>query len=290
MKNCEICNAPMNEHSIKGLMICPRCGFIAAGDMVSNDELKKIYSKNYFLGEEYTDYLADKKIHYVNFISKVKRLVKKTGPIKEKVFFEIGCAYGLFLKTIKSKCKKCSGIDISEDAINYAKKKYHLNVTSGDFLDYPLPDEKADVVCMWDTIEHLAKPAEYIKKINKITKIGGYICITTGDIGSLNAKLRGKNWRQIHPPTHLYYFSKKTLSQLLENNGYEVVDISYPGNRLSIRNIAYSILCLKKKYNRLYDFIKDWKLLDLSIYVNLHDYIYIIGKKKEELDSSKLYK
>ena len=53
--------------------------------------------------------------------------------------------------------------------------------------------------------------------------------MTTGDIGSLMARWRGARWRQIHPPTHLHYFSKLTLAQLLERHGFTVAYAGYDG-------------------------------------------------------------
>ena len=63
---------------------------------------------------------------------------------------------------------------------------------------------------------------EYLSKAYSETKAGGYIVITTGDISSLLAKIQRNNWRMIHPPTHLHYFSKRTLTKLLERIGYYV--------------------------------------------------------------------
>ncbi len=54
---------------------------------------------------------------------------------------------------------------------------------------------------------------------------GGHLFITTGDIDSFNARLRGAKWRQIHPPTHVNYFSKRTLALMLERLGFRVAGV-----------------------------------------------------------------
>ena len=59
-------------------------------------------------------------------------------------------------------------------------------------------------MCLWDTIEHLAEPEAYLEKIAKSLPVGGWLFLTTGDIGSPMARARGSRWRMIHPPTHLY--------------------------------------------------------------------------------------
>jgi hypothetical protein len=50
---------------------------------------------------------------------------------------------------------------------------------------------------------HLEFPYEYLIKARSLLTAGGREFMTTGDLGSWNARLRGARWRQIHPPTHL---------------------------------------------------------------------------------------
>ena len=49
------------------------------------------------------------------------------------------------------------------------------------------------ILFVWDTIEHLKRPDLFIKKINKVLKKDGVLALTTGDISSVVAKVRGKN-------------------------------------------------------------------------------------------------
>jgi SAM-dependent methyltransferase len=78
---------------------------------------------------------------------------------------------------------------------------------------------------MWDTIEHVPEPDRFAARALEILRPGGHLFLTTGDIDSLVARLQGPRWRQIHPPTHLSYFSRKTLTRLLERVGYEVIAV-----------------------------------------------------------------
>ncbi len=133
---------------------------------------------------------------------------------------------------------------------------------------------------MWDTIEHLEKPEVYVEKACGLLNTGGYICITTGDAGSLNARMRGRKWRQIHPPTHLHYFSRKTLSLLLQKKGFEVVDISYPANTISVNTILYTLLCIKSSHEKMYRFFKKLGITKMNININFHDFMFVIAKKK----------
>lgn len=276
---CIVCGAEMKKHlKIKGLMLCPDCAFICADINMSEIDVAKLYDSDYFCGREYTDYISDHVLHSNNFRRKLHIMEKVIGDLKSKKCYEIGAAYGFFLEQAQKFFLECSGIDISTDAIEYAQKVTKVNAFSGDFLNVDVLDD-IDVVCMWDTIEHLANPKEYIDKVYDILNPNGYLCITTGDIGSLNARIRGRKWRQIHPPTHLQYFSKSTLVKFISECGFEVTQIFYPGNELSIRNIIYSILCLKLGKKEWYDKHLAEKWMDRKLYINFHDYIFVIAQK-----------
>ncbi len=281
-KKCIVCGSEMQEHSIKGLVKCCSCGYVAADLELTGKELEDLYREDYFNGRAYTDYLADEVINKRNFAHKLSRIEKVIGGRVKGSVLEIGCAYGLFLDVIKSDEVSLKGIDISSDAIISAKKRLDkkAEVCQGDYITFPLEENKYDLICMWDTIEHLSRPDEYIKKAALEIKEGGYFCVTTGDIDSINARIRGRKWRLIHPPEHLHYFSKNTLELLFRNNGFRIVDISYPGETLSLRHTLYSVLCLNLGNRWIYDRICNMKIMDMSIYINLHDYIFVIAQKE----------
>lgn len=277
-QRCLVCGGKYELSRIKGLIKCDACGFLTTDMDLSAMEIKKLYSADYFHGEEYADYLSDKKIIQKNFIKRIKRIGRVLTDMNEKSLLEVGCAYGFFLETAKGFFKDTEGIDISDDAVQYARDQLGQNAHAGDFALFE-SYRKYDVICMWDTIEHLQNPDLYIEQAGKLLKKGGHICITTGDVGSLNARVRGKKWRQIHPPTHLHYFSKNTLSLLLRKKGFRVVDISYPANTLSVNTIMYILFCLKTNHQKLYRLCQKLGLTKLNINVNLHDFMFIIAEK-----------
>lgn len=276
---CLVCGSKLGPSKYKGLLQCKSCGFITSDLDISDNDLKKIYGEDYFHGKEYGNYLLDKPVIQKNFKKRLKTLLRYVSEPSTKSLFEIGCAYGFFLEIARNAFGKVFGIDISDDAINYAKNSLELNAISGDFLEYEMT-QNYDIYCMWDTIEHLKKPDLFIQKISKHINMGGLLAITTGDISSINAIIRGEKWRQIHPPTHLHYFSRRSLSLLLENNGFKVVYIGYPGSFMSLNNVLYIIFVIKKSLPGIYKLLNKIGLTKLNIYLNMKDLIYIIAKKK----------
>jgi SAM-dependent methyltransferase len=262
-----------------GLLRCEICCFVSADIELSDEELRNLYRKNYFFGEEYNDYLADKKTIQRNFQLRLNILEKFVEQSRHKHLLEIGSAYGLFLDLVREKFATVQGIDITEDGVRYARDHLGLNVVQADLLEYDFKDQKFDVVCMWDTIEHLRNPHLYIQKISNYMPEGSLLALTTGDIESVNARIKKSTWRLLHPPTHLQYFSRRTLTKLLDNYNFRVIYGRYCGFYRSIGHVLYNILVLRYEYHKLYGYIKNSGLLSRNFYMNLYDIIYIIAQK-----------
>lgn len=278
-KACIICGGMHQPHpKIRGLMQCQNCGFICANMDLSKEEMNALYSEKYFKGEEYLDYVSDEAIHLKNFSRKVKEIQRVVGDSSKMTMLEIGCAYGFFLKAADSAFQTAEGLDIARDAVNYAVA-HGANARVEDYTETPSNPESYDIICMWDVIEHLKEPQRFIQKAFLELKPGGWLCISTGDIGSVNAKLRGRNWRQIHPPTHLSYFSADTMSRLLKKEGFLVQKVTYPWNGISLKNVVYTIYHLRMHRTKLCDRIINSDLLSHEIPLNLHDYMLIYASK-----------
>lgn len=276
---CLVCGGALGASKLPGLLRCTRCGFVTANLSISDETLKALYGEDYFHGNEYLDYQAEEQSLRANFRDRIRTLQRVVPGLSEAELFEIGCAYGYFLAEVAASVRTAAGIDISDDAVAAAREKRNVDAVCGDYLGYRLP-RQVDIIALWDTVEHLKRPDLFIAKAATDLKPGGHIALTTGDIDSLNARLRGGNWRMIHPPTHLHYFSVATLGALLERHGFEIVHASHPGNSRNLRSILYYVLALRLKFHRLYEALKGNPLLDFRITVNLFDIMFVVARKK----------
>lgn len=276
---CIVCGNPLTKAFSISLLRCPCCGHVLADLDLDHSTLAEMYSKNYFFGEEYSDYIRDRAVTQKNFRLRWKELETFISP-RHKNLFEIGCAYGFFLDVVRDKFNTVQGIDISQDGVRYATEQLKLDAQLGDFADYDFAGRKFDVVCMWDTIEHLMNPQRYIEKISQHTDSGALLAITTGDIESVNARIKKDSWRLIHPPTHIHYFSRNSLIKLLDKNGFDIVYNRYCGFFRSIDNISYNIFVLRKKMPWMHKLLQRTCLTSLDLYLNIYDIMYIIARKR----------
>jgi len=275
---CLVCGGAYIQSTLPGLLACGTCSFITANLSLSYEELRGLYGREYFAGQEYMDYVAERALIQRHFKTRLDRLLGYVSDPGSRRLFEIGSAYGFFLEVARDHFRSVEGIDISADAADYARDVLHLPVSTGDFLKHEIA-APVDVVCLWDTIEHLRDPHLYAEKAARHLSPGGVLALTTGDIGSWLARCRGAKWRQIHPPTHLHYFSKRTLGRLLERYGFTVRYSGYDGMYRSVDMMAYILLNIKQSRPGLYRALKKAGMLNWNLYLNLYDIVYVIATK-----------
>ncbi|MDQ1522900.1 MAG: hypothetical protein QOE47_824 [Pyrinomonadaceae bacterium] len=263
-----------------GILRCRACGYVYADMRLTDEELFALYNEEFFTGAEFSDYAADAKFFRKNFALRLRELKKFLDPARHKRLLEIGCAYGFFLDVARNEFEHVEGIDITDEGVRYARDELKLDVVQADFLAHDYGARKFDVVCMWDTIEHLREPQKYVEKIAAHTERGALLTITTADVDSFNAKLRKDKWRMIHPPTHLHYFSARTLAQLLDRHGFDVVYNRYCGFYRSIGNMAYNVLVLRQQKPQLYRPLERLGVGGLGFYLNLYDIMYVIARRR----------
>jgi 2-polyprenyl-3-methyl-5-hydroxy-6-metoxy-1,4-benzoquinol methylase len=277
---CLICRGTDIEPLYKGLLRCRHCDYRFADIRLTDEELEQLYDHTLFHEGNFFDYAADQKYFKKNFELRFKVLRRFLDKDRHRRLLEIGSAYGFFLDVARKEFPEMLGIDLTDEGVKHTREQLKLAAIQADFLQHDFGNSHFDVVCMWDTIEHLRRPDLYIEKIASLTESGALLAVTTGDVQSLVARFRGPNWRMIIPPVHLHYFSRETLTRMLNNYGFEVIYNRYCGYHRSMSNVAYIILTQHRDRRGLFNWLQKAHLLNWGFYLNVYDIMYVIARKR----------
>ena len=236
--SCCVCGDSEHRPKWSLLLECQTCGFVFFNES-NQPDLTKLYTEDYFHGGEYTDYLGEEPALRRSMKRHLDQMARYQTASDR--LLEVGCAYGFFLNEAKSRYSEVIGIDIAEEAVSHAKQNLEIQAHTGDFTAHPFTQASFDTICLWDTIEHLPNPDQFGQRALDLLKPGGHVFLTTGDISAFNARLRGRNWRQIHPPTHVSYFSRATMKRMLERIGFEEVSFETASYYHTLRHILGAI-------------------------------------------------
>jgi SAM-dependent methyltransferase len=140
---------------------------------------------------------------------------------------DIGCGNGRYLSTLKKLGWQTYGIEQNPGSSEYARTELHLNVETGDLLNYKYLDKFFDVITMWHSLEHLYEPISTLKEVKRILKDDGLLVIAVPNVDSFAAKVFKENWYQLEIPIHLIAFSPDSITRMLESAGFKIKKIYY---------------------------------------------------------------
>lgn len=152
---------------------------------------------------------------------------------------DVGCGSGHLIKKLFEIGYKVSGADNDEEACRISKSRNPLvNIFNIGFHESPLPmieKERFDAVVATEVVEHLYSPHELPQFASKILKPNGLIILSTpyhGFLKNLALSIFNKwdsHFTALWHGGHVKFWSKSTLSTLLNNNGFEIIHFSGVG-------------------------------------------------------------
>jgi len=182
---------------------------------------------------------------YQNRYEKIVKL-QKNGRI-----LDIGCGDGYFLRKFPKKSWQISGVELNKNLAKDAQKKtpYGTIVTKA-IESVSFKKNSFDIVTLWHVFEHLHNPLIILKSIRHIIAPQGYLVIEVPHGNSIYKDLFSKQWQLLLLPQHLFFWTKKSITKALNETGFEIIEISYPG----VFNISGASSCASFLQARNYSF------------------------------------
>lgn len=105
--------------------------------------------------------------------------------VKNKKVLDIASGEGYGSNLLSKVASHVTGVDISEDAVNHANKKYSngskLIYKVGSASKIPLEDASVDIVTSFETLEHTTEHDEFLSEIKRVLVPGGMLIMSTPD-------------------------------------------------------------------------------------------------------------
>lgn len=168
------------------------------------------------------------------------RLIRKYR--RDGKIYDIGCGFGHFLLTGKQLGYDVSGVEMSRANASYVRGILGIRIDEGDFLAKK-EGTRYDILTIWDVLEHLDRPDRVIEKASRMTRAGGYLFIQVPALDSFLASVLKGGWWALGLD-HVNYFSRRTMTLLLNRYGFE---IQKAVSSIELKNILVYVLLPKLK-------------------------------------------
>lgn len=205
---------------------CTQCGLTYLNPRPGDDENQTKYNEEYYRAYLEESHMAGGNDEISPFL--VKRL-EKLEILKPSrgVLLEIGSGLGHFLYHARARGWKTKGIEISNWAAEISGKRYGLDIHHGTLQKAKLPSSSCDVIHLNHVLEHLPYPVETLKEAARVLKPDGLLVIEVpNEFGDLYCRVLRLMAFTIEPyvvpSSHLFFFTVKTLTRVIEKAGLGV--------------------------------------------------------------------
>jgi 2-polyprenyl-3-methyl-5-hydroxy-6-metoxy-1,4-benzoquinol methylase len=229
---CCVCHRegrPIYDLDPFGVVRCPRCRLVFVSPRLNPQALQRMYDDvAYFEGDGSVYGTAAARFSPAMFLQRqwtAGRLDLAERELGRRVrgarLLEVGCAYGLFLDAARKRGFDVAGVELSASAAEHARDRLGLDVHTTQLADAPL-DGKFDVICAWDTLEHVPDPVAFWAAVRNLLSDDGVALFSTPYFSSAPARLLRTRWWTLKPTEHIWHFTPRTHRTVAEQAGMRV--------------------------------------------------------------------
>jgi len=157
---------------------------------------------------------------------------------------DVGCAEGRFAAELAGAGAHVVGVDVNDEPLRRARARHpELDLRLVDEQSpWELEDSTFDAVWAGEVIEHVADTAAWLSQVRRVLRSGGRLLLSTPDHGLL-LRLRlacsTRAFAAHFDPRgeHLRFYVRATLVSLLEDFGFEDVEVREAGGLPGARRL-----------------------------------------------------
>lgn len=186
--------------------------------LAGNDSLSK---NGAYHSSNHHKYTVDNRLyqwHLRQFLNRLYDMLAETSP---RTVLDAGCGEGFVTDFIKRRDNdlRITGVDLSEEAIRYAREHFgeQARFRTGDIYDLPFPDDSFDTVLCSEVLEHLEAPGEAAAELRRVAR--NYVVITVPLEPYFELLNNLAQWLGLGPdPGHVNFWTKKEFQAFIEKH------------------------------------------------------------------------
>ena len=143
---------------------------------------------------------------------------------------DIGAGSGTALDKARRLGHAVAGLEPDPAARAVASAAGHeLHAGTAEELPESLAGRRFDRISLNHVLEHCLDPALALANARDLMEPGGRLAVETPNNACMGARIYGPCWSWLDVPRHLNFFTRRSLSQIVEEAGFEVEAVEHCG-------------------------------------------------------------
>lgn len=222
-------------------------------------------------------YLSSEEERKITSERDLKQLESLIGSHKGRRLLDVGCSYGFFLDVAKNHGWEVYGCELSKKQCQFASRK-HPRVYCQELKKCPFQENFFDVITLFDVIEHLSSPSDFLESAYGVLKKNGTLVTVAPDLSSLPARVMGKYWLNF-ARMHLYYFEPNTIRELYKKSGFQIIKVVRHRRILRLGVVAQWMSKYPLLYRTLHFFLNNRLMSNIKVSSALSGNMTVYARK-----------
>lgn len=183
----------------------------------------------------------------------IKQYIDKYNPIMPEgsCILDIGAGYGVFCEELTKIMPNITmvGIEPAKALQNVCQEK-GIRILPGFLEDIGQNDLKEfNIVAAvsFELMEHLHNPEQFIYHCSELLPAGSLLILTTLAWDGFDLQVLREQSNSIHPPHHINFLTKESITLLLQKHKFQICEIITPG-KLDVDLVAKKIEHVKDPF------------------------------------------
>ncbi len=215
------------------LVECAGCRTRFLDPLPSADELSRFYAPHYY-GSDW--YKQEEKGRVFG-----RAMLPRNSSGK---FLDVGCGLGFFIDGVRQSSRwDVFGVEVSPEAVSFARDKLNLNVSCGDLAAAGYPDHFFDYIHVCNVLEHVCSPVGLMKECRRILRPNGKLLLSApngqADSAGLIRYYKNEGCPARSKDGHVFFFSRTGIRKILCDSGFSIVSSRTFGLRRGLRMLGW---------------------------------------------------
>jgi SAM-dependent methyltransferase len=137
---------------------------------------------------------------------------------------DVGCGPGTFLGVARERGWDVAGVEFNARCVTMLRDA-GIEVIDRPLEQASLPPESYACIALWDVLEHITEPRPFLATLHRLLPAGGMLMVEVPQFGSLVSRLLHERSNTFAGDSHINFFTATTLRGLLEQQGFELVEL-----------------------------------------------------------------
>jgi len=241
--NCPICErddtSQLFSKDALSVVVCKRCQLRYVNPRINRQMLEDEYVETYYPPDKVERIHTDN-MEWLQMAERLTELEKQHQ--RKGRLLDVGCGIGTFLRLAREQNWESHGVEPSKSGSAFAQEMYKLDVKCGDIFEAEFPSAHFDAITLYHVLEHISELNPLLSELRRVLKPQtGTLVIEVPNGESLQSRVQKANWPYVHPRDHLYYFSARSLPNLLRKHGFQNITLGKPKRVSPIAGVSFAL-------------------------------------------------